>query len=159
VAERGLALEGRVRGEAVGDGHGVRDALEDVDAARPVARRRLLGVDDGRVARPDAARVVEVLQELVRGRPVVDDAVLLELVVDGRAARAVDAAPEPEAAARVDLAAEREPVRERGRDALESFGRRADLCGKQPLVRVGPSNLETRLARSKRGLFGSFLDR
>ena len=37
--------------------------------------------------------------------------------------------------------------------------RQSDLCGKQPLVRVGPSNLETRLARSKRGLFGSFLDR
>ena len=32
-------------------------------------------------------------------------------------------------------------------------------CGNQPLVRVDPSNLETRLARSKRGLFGSFLDR
>ena len=29
-----------------------------------------------------------------------------------------------------------------------------DQCGNQPLVRVVPSNLETRLARSKRGLFG-----
>ena len=32
-------------------------------------------------------------------------------------------------------------------------------CGNQPLVRVGPSNLETPISRSIRGLFGSFLDR
>jgi len=38
------------------------------------------------------------------------------------------------------------------------FARRYGQCGNQPLVRVDPSNLETRLARSNWGLFGSFLD-
>mmetsp|Transcript_18996 Transcript_18996/g.59685 ORF Transcript_18996/g.59685 Transcript_18996/m.59685 type:complete len:293 (-) Transcript_18996:392-1270(-) len=94
----------------VGHGNLVGDALERVDAARPVLLGRLLVLNHGRVVRADFPRRVQILQNLIRLVLLVQIGLFAELDEDRPPVVVVVGPALPELKTGIDLAAELELV-------------------------------------------------